>query len=329
MLTIFSVPKAFAGHTAIIQDNAIGSWTRLAQPCDIVLFGDDPGVAEAAVRHKVQHEPRIGRNEFGTPVIADLFARMDALARRPLLAFVNADIILLDDFLPAVEAIVHSRRTPLPLIPAQAGIQTYREGGNVPGSPLSRGRAESTEPALPAAQGRFLAVASRFNCRIDAPLAFEPGWDARLRARARKENRMYPAAGSDLFVYPRGLFAAVPPFAIGRGYWDNWLMREARRRGGDLIDMTAAVTAVHHVHTYDTVAGLPAGGASDSHVYETEEGRRNLALAGGRARLYTVYDANRIMRPERTLRPAWRPSLFFRPAKASLRRLRARLQQHA
>src|SRR5579885_366378 len=169
MLTIFSIPKTFAGHIGIIQDNAIGSWARLDPSCDIVLVGDDPGVAEAAARHKVRHEPHIERNEFGTPVIADLFARMDALTRHPLLAFVNADIILLDDFLPAVQAI-------------------------------ARATAAASAPA------RFLAVASRFNCRIDAPLAFEPGWQARLRARARKENRMYPAGGSDLFVYPRGLF---------------------------------------------------------------------------------------------------------------------------
>src|SRR5690348_15762908 len=245
MLTIFSLPKAFAGHAGIIQDNAIGSWTRLKPPCDIVLFGDDPGVAEAAARHKVRHEPQIGRNEFGTPVIADLFARMDALARHPLLAFVNADIILLDDFLPAVEALkrssfgsMHDRAASSEFSPPPRGE------GFLPNPPPQGGReeAERAAPASAPALASFLAVASRFNCRIDAPLAFEPGWDAKLRARAHKENRMYPAAGSDLFVYPRGLFAAVPPFAIGRGYWDNWLMREARRRGGNLIDLTAAVT---------------------------------------------------------------------------------------
>ena len=58
VLSLFSVPKAFTGDAAVIQDNAIASWTRLGGGCDIVLLGDDPGVAEAAARHGVRHEPK-------------------------------------------------------------------------------------------------------------------------------------------------------------------------------------------------------------------------------------------------------------------------------
>jgi hypothetical protein len=283
MLTIFSIPKAFSGRARIIQDNAIGSWARLGSGCDVVLFGDDAGVAEAAARHGVRHEPQIVRNEFGTPLIADIFARINSLARHPLLALVNADIVLLDDFLPAVATIVRAR-------------------------------------------SKFLAVASRFNCWLDTPLSFDPGWDAALRTRARRENRMYPAGGTDIFVYPRGLFGAVPPFAIGRGYWDNWLMWEARRVGADLIDLTTVVTAVHQDHAYDTVAGLSPGSSVDKHVYATPEGRRNLTLAGGHGRLYTVFDATEIMSADRRLHSAWGPRLIYRRIKAWLRReLRSRI----
>src|SRR5436189_51980 len=48
---------------------------------------------------------------------------------------------------------------------------------------------------------KFMMISSRFNLAVEKPLAFGPGWDAVLRARARAENRMYPAGGSDLFVY--------------------------------------------------------------------------------------------------------------------------------
>lgn len=286
MLTIFSIPKSFTGHSRIIQDNAIGSWTRLGPGCEIILFGNDEGVAEAAARHKVRHEPQVERNEFGTPLIADLFTRMDVLARHSLLALVNADIILVDDLLSAVAAVARAR-------------------------------------------ARFLAVASRFNCHIDEPLGFARGWDAALRNRARAENRMYPAGGSDIFVYPRGLFGPVPPFAIGRGYWDNWLMREARRLGADLIDLTAAATTVHQSHTYDTVAEVPAEKASEKHVFESKEGRRNLALAGGYSQLCTVYDASLVMGVDLQLRASGRPFLLWRRIKASLRRFRARFRRAA
>ena len=105
MLTIFSIPKVFVSHTKIIQDNAIGSWNRLGSGCDIVLFGDDPGVADAAERHKTRHESFTLRNELGTPLVSDVFHRMAVLARHPIVAFVNSDIILLDDFLPAIDAV--------------------------------------------------------------------------------------------------------------------------------------------------------------------------------------------------------------------------------
>jgi hypothetical protein len=278
MLTIFSIPRAFIGHAKIIQDNAIGSWTRLGSGCGIVLFGDDLGVADAAERHKTRHEPSTIRNEFGTPLISDVFHRMEALTRHPIVAFVNSDIVLLDDFLPVVDQIARSHQ-------------------------------------------KFLIIASRFNCRIDHPLSFGSDWATQLRGRARAENRMYPAAGSDIFVFPRGLFGEVPPFAIGRGYWDNWLMREARSLKVDLIDVTAAVTTVHQMHTYNMVTGISEETITDSHVYGTEEGRYNLNLAGGRGRLFTAFDATKIMGGDKRLNSSLNPLLIRRRVKAAARRI--------
>ena len=39
-LTIFAMPKAFSGHTGMIQNNAIRSWARLDPKPEILLFGD-------------------------------------------------------------------------------------------------------------------------------------------------------------------------------------------------------------------------------------------------------------------------------------------------
>ncbi len=165
-----------------------------------------------------------------------------------------------------------------------------------------------------------MLVASRYNCRIETPLQFENGWDAALRARCRGGNRMYPAAGSDVFVFPRGLFGKVPDFAIGRGYWDNWLMREARRKRAHLIDATACLTAVHQEHAYDHVPGVPAA-AGDQPVYLGEEGWRNLALAGGHGRLDTVFDATHVLTADGRLRSAWSLPFAHRRLKASVRRI--------
>lgn len=105
MLTIFSIPKPFQGHIAVIQRNAIQSWTRLHPDCEIILCGDDDGVREAAGKFRTRHIPGVTRNDFGTPLLDSVFESVEREARRPLLCYVNADIILRKDFLAAVQSI--------------------------------------------------------------------------------------------------------------------------------------------------------------------------------------------------------------------------------
>lgn len=102
MLTVFTIPKPFAGRIAEIQLNAIRSWRSLREDVQVVLLGDEDGVAEAARSCRAENLASMLRNEHGTPRLDDAFAQVDRVARHPLRCFVNADIVLLDDFLPAV-----------------------------------------------------------------------------------------------------------------------------------------------------------------------------------------------------------------------------------
>ncbi len=104
MLTFFTVPKPFQGHIGIIQRNAIRSWTLLRPDCEVILFGDDEGVAEAAAELGVRHRSRVARNDRGTPLLDDIFAGAARLAGNDLLGFVNTDIVLMRDFAAAVAA---------------------------------------------------------------------------------------------------------------------------------------------------------------------------------------------------------------------------------
>jgi hypothetical protein len=278
MLTLFSIPKAFSGSAGIHQANAIGSWIRLGAECDVILFGDEPGMTQIAAKFGVRHVPELQRNSEGTPILSDVFSRADALARHPLLCFVNSDIVLFNDILAASNIVAARRRS-------------------------------------------FLMVSSRFSLQIEEALAFGPDWDQSLRERAVGESRMYPAGGSDIFVYPRGLFGAVPPFAIGRGYWDNWLIRRSVQLGASVIDATGTVVAVHLDHDYRHVVQSRPEGPSEADVLASAEGQRNLALAGGRGRLYTVYDATAVLTADGRLVSTLRPSLIWRRIKAWLRRM--------
>src|ERR1700689_2205182 len=98
MLTIFAIPKPFRGQSDLIQRNAVASWTRITPRPEVLLFGDEEGTAEVARELGVRHAPEVARNELGTPRLDDLFARAERIATTPLLAYVNADIILSDEF---------------------------------------------------------------------------------------------------------------------------------------------------------------------------------------------------------------------------------------
>ncbi|MBI4569981.1 MAG: hypothetical protein HY719_16430 [Planctomycetes bacterium] len=108
MLTIFAIPKPMRGHVGVIQANAIRSWKRLAG-CQVILFGDDAGVAEIARDTGAEHAGPVPRNAHGTPLLDGVFRQAAALARNDLLCYTNADIILPPD-LPAVAAGVRFAR---------------------------------------------------------------------------------------------------------------------------------------------------------------------------------------------------------------------------
>lgn len=111
MLTLFSVPKAFHGHNGVIQRNAIKSWTLLRPECDIILLGNDSGTAEAADEFGLRHVPDVACNEYGTPRVDSVYQKAADAAEHSLLCHVNADIILMNDFMKAVERVSVNRES--------------------------------------------------------------------------------------------------------------------------------------------------------------------------------------------------------------------------
>ncbi|MQG32712.1 MAG: hypothetical protein FI717_00205 [SAR202 cluster bacterium] len=105
MLTIFTIPKAFEGHFGIIQRNAIKSWSLLEPKCQVILAGDDPGTEEAARDIGVEHIPGVARNEYGTPLLDSAYQQVEDAAQYPFICYVNADVMLMNDFLRAVQRV--------------------------------------------------------------------------------------------------------------------------------------------------------------------------------------------------------------------------------
>jgi hypothetical protein len=105
MLTLFTTPKAFRGHIAVIQRNALYSWLRIHRDVEILLFGDDEGAAEVCEELGIRHVPQVKKNRNGTKYLSSIYDQAQELARHDLLCHVNCDILLLDDFRQAVERV--------------------------------------------------------------------------------------------------------------------------------------------------------------------------------------------------------------------------------
>ena len=123
MLTIFSIPKSFGGDTGTRQRLAVSSWSTLATR--IILLGDEPGVAVTAKTLNVDHRSDIARNVHGTPRLDSAFAQVDQLVPSGIRCFVNSDIILTDDLLPAIESV---RSFPQFLLVGQSRDLVVEEG---------------------------------------------------------------------------------------------------------------------------------------------------------------------------------------------------------
>ena len=106
LLTLFSAPKPFTNpHIAMIQRNAIRSWTLLPD-VEVILLGEETGLAEAARELSVRHIPNVTRNTSGTPLISSMFSLARENSNSPLLCIVNADMLLMQDFVEAAKQVV-------------------------------------------------------------------------------------------------------------------------------------------------------------------------------------------------------------------------------
>jgi hypothetical protein len=111
VLTLFSTAKPFRGHSAVIQRNALKSWTLLHPDVEVILFGDEEGAAQVCAELGLRHEPHVQRSPSGSKFLDYLFRRAQETARHELICYSNCDIILLSDFTRALERVAsqHAR----------------------------------------------------------------------------------------------------------------------------------------------------------------------------------------------------------------------------
>lgn len=106
LITLFSAPKPFTDpHIATIQRNAIKSWTLLPE-VEIILLGEEMGLAETSYKLGVKHISTVDRNVNGVPLISSMFQLARENSTNPLLCIINADMILMPDFVEAAKQVM-------------------------------------------------------------------------------------------------------------------------------------------------------------------------------------------------------------------------------
>ena len=146
----------------------------------------------------------------------------------------------------------------------------------------------------------YLMIGRRWDTEITEPLDFsDPAWESRVVALAKSTGFQRLYYNIDYFAFTRGLYQEIPPFAIGRLAWDNWLVWKARALKAPVADASAVVCAVHQNHDYSHHPRRTQG------VWQGEEARRNLKLAGGRRHSRTIQDATYKLGPEGPIKNKW------------------------
>jgi hypothetical protein len=252
-LTLFTTAKPFVGHSAIIQRNALRSWSRLQPRPEILLIGDEEGYEEAAADVGALRVPGLERNEFGTPLVSEIIRRGRERGKGRVLTFLNADIILPPLFAQAV-AIVER---------------------NFP---------------------RFLLVGRRVDLEVDQPVEFDDDWYESLSSRAVADGSVRGDLCIDYFAFTRDLFAAVPPFAVGRTRYDNWLIWRAAQEGAAVVDASAFVKVIHQNHGYGHADGLIK-------AWEGAEAKRAEQLLGHWSHYHSISHARYMLTPSGEVRP--------------------------
>ena len=130
---------------------------------------------------------------------------------------------------------------------------------------------------------RFLAVAHRWEIELSKELDFTTEQPLRIGALPAGVPGHHTAI--DVFVFTRDLYPEVPPLAIGRAWFDQWLIKDARLHRIPVVDITVVARAIHQRHDYGHIAGGQSG------AYGGEEARRNLKIYGGAPHAYTLLDA--------------------------------------
>ena len=212
MITIFSNPRPFNGPFDLIQQNAIKSWKHLNSKVQIILFEDEEGTTKKIANElHVDLITDVKTNEFGTPLIDGVFEKIKEYAKFDIVAQVNADIILSNDFVKTINKVcLLLEKNPFLMV------------------------------------GRRWDLDVKKAIKFDS----QGMWFQKLINRLPIEGKLHGMSGIDYWIFRKDYLFDPPPFVVGRPGFDSWLVYKARSNKIPVIDATELITIIHQNHDY-------------------------------------------------------------------------------
>jgi hypothetical protein len=260
LITFITTFKPFKPPFDTIQLNALKSWLRFCPPCEIVVIGAEEGVKEA-----VDHMP---------------YVTMIPSVKRSAFG-----APLLDDFIRTGESV------------AKHELICLVNGDIIIADDILK----VVKTVKKRFNNRFLLTCRRYDTTIKELI--NDTWYEKIKSIREQAIKAYlgrKPRGADLFVFGKGLFDEIPPFAIGRLVWSRWLIYKGLSMGIPVIDATEALTVIHQQHDYAHItessvqSAFLKGKAGYDAVVLGQDYKHNLTL-GGVGAYFSEDDCNYIL----------------------------------
>lgn len=134
----------------------------------------------------------------------------------------------------------------------------------------------------------FLFITQRWGIPPDFQIDFGADWQMALLRDLRKRGKAKHRSAVDYFCYRGDWLRDVPPFAVGRTSWDNWIIWKALDQGIPVIDGTLFTVCIHQDHAKKRVST------------ETDENRAILTDDIGGFVVATLDNATWLLMPDGT-----------------------------
>jgi hypothetical protein len=273
MITFITTLKPFTDMFKPLQINAINSWYYLGNCKQIIInteFEDEVKKYFPDKMDKIKVLPHRRITSTGVPYVQDIFySAFDHTNDDDTLCYINADIILYNDFTNSVDSILNQRQF-------------------------------KGEPYMMAGQRWNWTNGKEFNKLHD----FEnrEAISNYINAHIRANGHYDVLWAIDYFVYSKAMYNDIIPsdLILGRCAWDIWLINAAATGTDDTFNLTKTTFVIHPKHGYakNGVSNIEALKRSNAEIAKEFQMNKKYKCPNGKKinqfKYFTKYENNKI-----------------------------------